>query len=760
MGNTSNTTVQAALQAAIQHMQQEISQIPELLRNEAVIAQQEAPYLAEEQNDIAVVDQNWQCHFTQEDMELNAPNWATFSGSTKRAFHNYYEDEQALTPLQSKMSQAESQILALDPNLGGLLTAFNQLVETTDEVASLGAVTQDTSEQIFSLGKMVKDLSQMIVDRITCHLANKEMNQLGSNALSSPEGQQLQSMINSAMDNEREELHELNKASTRVSLHEGKVKSNAKDNEQTYHWWDGVADYFGAHVGPNIGLDRQIVEQADQILNGLTKLQNALVPFSFIDTGMQTLVFELQILMQKMKEFLEGKCSLQQLKDAMIQAFAIMVEIIAETSKKSSSYEQQMSQGAIQFSQAKLDQSLNEQQVIDSAREYAAIMGKILDVAKYVGLALILVLNPSAAMALMVLLDAVLNATGVMNDLQKAIAKKLGGVAGAIITGVLETAGTVGGAALLEAALARIAIQAVTIASERSVQACIQTTIQETALAGAKDSESSIKETIELAVKTAKDKVVAAFASKSIPQLVYALARGDLKVALQAAQKEAAQNASQQLQLLISADTRFGANEVEEIANRSASKAVAKAMEISDKNAAKLGNQAMKQLVIRTAGMMAASMGSTQMLNHIFEAHHRGEAGKIALEIINMLLQLFGMMGASIGPSIAAEGLGATFTGKFFAATTTIDGTSEGVGQLGEAGASIQEAKAIQEIAKDQAGMDLMHFVLDQLQRDANQERSAYAREIEQLSKSNNQMAVHLNDAETAVARALQAMAV
>lgn len=660
----------------------------------------------------------------------------TFSGD-----YMFYEDAKSVTEGYNK------QIEAMDHRIGEKLTTATQLSEMSAEMSTVDDLTKNVQQVLQSLEKMLENDYQEILDQLVTHFANEELMQVG---LGSALGGNLESWLSQVMDSVRWMQQQLDNSSTKIILQEEKLKTNAQgnDNESTY-WWDYVADAFGANDGPNHAADRATIREANQVQQTLRTLKQELANSMFLSTMLQMLSVTLSQLKKVFEAFLQGHGNYLQLKDAMIEAFAILTEITASIMTQESSYQKQMSQGATSFSQGKLDQSLGEQQEIVRATHYANIMGAVLDVAKYLGIGLMFFMCPGVAMALMVLLDEVLNATGVMSKLQNALSNKLGAVWGAVLTGLIESVGTVGGAAFLEKAFAVLAERAAVIAM-RSVEACVQSTVQEATDAG---MEASIRETIELAAKTAREKVIAAFCSKSAPEFILALAKGELRVALVSAQKEAAQLAAQ----------RLLENEADDVAVSSANKAVANAMKTSEKDAAKLGEQAGKQLAFRLGGMTVASMGSTQTINQIIAATHHtlNEGWTIALEVINMLQQMIGMIGACAAGSINMESaMGSGLLSKSFLATTTADGLAQVAGETGQAEADLHMAKAIKAIAKDQAAIELMQFVLEQLQKDGNQERNARIAEIEEGYNSTNRMAQNLSMAEQALAQALQTMAV
>src|SRR5690606_1169309 len=123
-----------------------------------------------------------------------------------------------------------------------------------------------------------------------------------------------------------------------------------------------------------------------------------------------------------------------------------------------------------------------------------------------------------------------------------------------------------------------------------------------------------IEKAVTQAVEDAQKKVTVAFMSKTVTETITSFIRGDLRMAMAAAMKQAAENAGKEIQVLAetaakqaSADV-IGEQEIVSIAETSATKAVADAMKMTEESVSNLNK--MTLLGERTAAKKAIVRGA------------------------------------------------------------------------------------------------------------------------------------------------------
>ncbi len=823
----SNDDFEKELQAYLQHMQQELSAAQQLIEDMEQAGAQIAQIEAEEANDSSfthleaellksVVEQ---MHgLTQEFKQAEAsgnhqetqmfraefPSFFDKSGNPinfdtsffysviKQNFPTYYAKyEGKIAGLQAKVQADETKLEAIDPNINGtLINQLNELMENSQNLLYQGLTAGDSNKIMQQTTEIFKQLCSAIMATIQQDLAMEGMKKFGSDPNHAAAILQFAGIAIQAEFQEQSALQNIQTDVINDVTDWYKEKSDAEADLKTGHWYD-----FFTGGGPDSGKDHAEIRAAEAMINILNQIEKGIAPLiETIDPGMQEFTYELQELKAKFQQYLNGHGTIQEIKDAMVAVLSILVAIIAETTKDAAMYDKEMNQASQATSQMNLNDSLSQQEVIDDAKKYASIMGGLLDAAKYIGMAVIFLLNPGVAMALMVALDAALTATGVMDKLQNALADKLGDIGGAIATCGIEVAGTAGGSAAIEGLIEKIAIQAAAQATEAAVAKTIEEVVAkvtESALksvGGAADvatkastaAEEVATKAVTEAVTIAQQKVANAFLSKTVTEFITSIAKGNLKVAMETAAKEAAENAGKEIQVL--ADTAakqgsaavIGDTEIESIAKTAATKAVADALKITEKAAAQIDRLtfAGQDLGEKTTGSKAlmrgsftalGAMGSTGlMIDFTALMQHKdkkdlSEGWQTAMEVIQALLQFIGTLGAS---DIAiAQNLQSGIP-KALLGLEVAQGGMQAIGSAGEAAADFQQAGAVRAIAKDQSTLDMMQFIIEQLRKDGQIQRDQYTKEMQKASETNMSLAMHFNDANQAVAEAMSVLAV
>lgn len=781
--NNDNQQFQEQLEAYIKHMGQELQDAEELI--EALENAQGNKGKYEEYERHLLSQMGWSSMeglsqtAIDKAMEHVITDASHFTQMAVAVAKQYLAYESVIHSFDTTIQQKEKALESIDPNISGTITSLNELIEKSAKELATNSNITDFNKALGQIDQIVLQFCQVVMDKIQVDLAEAGMKKFGQDPNHAAAVLEFAAMALHGEFNEQNSLQSIQNEVISEATNAQEEKSSAQSDLKTWHWYDAIINFFGGHAGPDVDKDNATVRAANAMLSLLSKVEELISPMiTTVDPGMEQFQVQLEDLKKRFEEFLNGKGSLLQLKDAMIAALSIMVGIIAETSKEASMFNKEMSQGTQATAQANLKDSLSEQEVIEDAKKYAAVMGTLLNVLKYVGMAVIFLMNPSAAMAIMVVIDAILNATGVMGMLEKAIADKVGGTGGAIITGLIEAVGTAGGAAALEALVSKVVVQAAMEVTEKEVESVVSNVIKTTVesatkaagKAGEEAAEKVVTQAVEQAVQQAEKKVAEAFLSKTLSQVITSLVKGDLKIAMEVAQKEAAEAAAEAVQSLAETAAKDGAQvvsetEIEQLAETAANKAAANVLKISAEDAAKLGARSvLAKFAIRAGFMGLASAGSTQLMNNIVaeiakkDKKDLDQTWQVALQIVNAILQLVGMLGSS-GMNVTAFG-SSGFLSKLFLTTTVAEGAASTVASAGEAEANFEQAGAVKAIAQNQANLDLMQFVLEQLQKNGNIERSEYAKQMQQVAKTNVQLSMHFNDAEIAVAQALAVSAV
>lgn len=819
-------TFQEELQSYIQNMDQELSAAEALLQAMGNANSQEAPYLS-------IMNQQalW-----VEVAELllggdNGPLTDTeFHAMYPNLYPTYFAARSKVDALQDVIAKDTAQLEAIDPNVTSTLTALQQLNEQAENLLHDGLRSSDLDKSFQQISTIFRQLCSVILNEIQTDLAMAGMKKFGSGPNGGSAILQFAGIAIQAEFQEQTNLQGIQNGVINDLVGWQQEKSDAQADLDTSHWYD-----FFTGGGPDSSKDEAKIRAANAMISILTDVETVVSSMiTVIDPGMQEFQYELQNLKAQFDKILAGHGTIQQVKDAMIEALSILVAIIAETQNDSSTYDKEMNQASMASSQMHLNDSLAQQEVIDDAQKYASIMGKLLGAAKYIGLGVIFLLNPGIAMAIMVALQAALTASGEMDKLQNALSStKLGDAGGAAVTCGIEMIVTVGGAAGIDALIQKAAAAAaasvmeegaeeaeaagdqeaekavaaaVTEGVAKAMEDVIETTTQaavktiqdaavavdedggieaEAAIAGVQnvsaESVAAAREVVEKAVtqavEAAQKKVTLAFMSKTVTETITSFIRGDLKMAMATAMKQAAENAGKEVQVLAETAAKqasagvIGDVEIDSIAQTSANRAVADVMKITEESAAKLNKMtllgertAAKKAVVRGLFTGMSAMGSTGLPADL-TAQMKGQKEKdlsqgwqIAMEVIQALMQLIGTIGASdIGAqSIPSQGLISKVTLGAQVAQSGMDA----IGTAGEAEAEFMQAHAVKAIAKDQSVLDMMQFVMSQLAKDGQLQRDAYSKEMQIASRSNMKLAMHFTDADQEVAQAQSVLAV
>ena len=689
-------------------------------------------------------------------------------------------DQGKIDQFNAVIKEKEEALEAIDPNLSGTLVSLNQLIAQSESLLNDDLRDVDLTKMLDQFEKIFDQLCQVIMDKVQIDLAQAGEKEFGLSPNSASAVMQLATVAIRAEFNEQAALESVQNEVITETTDWQSEKSNAEADLKTSHWTD-----FFTGDGPDVGKDHAIIRAADAMMSLLMSVEELISPMiETVDPGMQEFQIELDALVKKFHQFLDGHGSLLELKDAMIEALSIMVGIVAETSKDAAEFDKEMSKGTQASAQMHLNDSLAEEQVIEDAKKYAAVMGKLMKAVQYIGMALLLLMNPGVGMALMTLLLATLTATGVMDKLQKAMG---GGTGAAIGVGVIEGVGTAGGAAAIEAAIEKVFVSAAIEASETEVEETVATVVKTTVEAATKSADGAGKEaaeevtssTVKQSVTNAQEKMTASLLKRSIPQMLKTLltkaGREEFALAMKVAQKEAAENAAAAIQDLANTAAKqgsasvIGESEMSSIAETSANKGVASATGASEKSVAKTstastGRAVASKAVKRAAFIFLASAGSTGWSTDLVATmKHKNkndlsEGWQDAMMIINAILEIIGMIGASGQGSEILSSPG--ILDKIYLGSSVANDGAGALGSAGEAQANFEQADAVKAISKDQGGLDVMQFVLEQLQKDGNLERKQYANQMAQIGRTNLKLSLHFNDAESAVAQALAVSAV
>ncbi|MBU6383160.1 MAG: hypothetical protein KGQ49_03075 [Verrucomicrobia bacterium] len=735
-------------------------------------------------------------------------------------------DEQLLNQTKGQIAKETGLLEQIDPNFamsGGaaLVNQIAQLISARNDLANTDMTEADQENAGNHIEHILKQLYNALINTVRSGMTEEIMSQV-SHSKSADASAILLQLGAMAMQDTSTEQFDLQGIQNGIfveteNLQEEKSRANA--NLQTYHWYDVLKSVFTGDTYTNRSFDRAQIAGATAMLAILQDVDRGLAPLmQFADPAMQQIQLELQELKRKFEALLAGHASLRQFQDAMVEALSILVGIIAETTKDAAMFNKEMNKGSMASYEMHFNHSVQQQKVMDAARQYAKVMGVLMKVAEYAGMALVFALNPGIAMGIVIAIQIALQVTGEMHKLQTYLCQHLGTIGGAVMQTLIEMVGTAGGAAGIEAMMSRFlfaaaqaaATEAVATSVSSAVQSAVQTAEQCAARVGetaAQDAlangstedeawqigqEAEIKAlsaaktvaqtTVDKAVETAQEKIGAIYLNKAILGLLRGGRKG-LQEALTAASKEAAERAGQAVAVLAQTAARdgtasgIGADEMEAVAIKAANKAVATTMKMSDDSVAKvnkmfliagrvsLGNKtAVKKAMMRGIYAGIAALGSTGLPMDLaaLMKHEKSKdldkAWTTAMEAIQSILQIIGMMGESdIGVTdvFSGSGMNGLMTGL-----SGVDGTSMAVSDAGVSSANEQEARAIKAIAKDQAAIDVLQFMMDQITKQGQAQQDAYAKLMTSDSKSNMSLAVHFSDAEMAMAHALSVLAV
>lgn len=702
----------------------------------------------------------------------------------------------------------EAALKAIDPNINlTLVNQLNDLLARASDLAGDGLLQDDLNRAMQQFTVIFSHLCDILMDTIRADLATAGMKQFASS--DDPKAQaaimQFASLAIQAQFDELGSVQAIQDLAIDEAVDWQKEKSNAQADLNKPS--NAFIDFFTGG-NSNAGNDRAQIRAADAMIAILTHVENDISPLMNVDPGMQQFQIELDELKKKFQAFLGGHGTVQELKDAMVEALSILVGIIAETEKDSSMFDKEMNKGSMASSEMGMNDSLAQQQTIIAAKKYAAVMKTLLTVAQYVGMALLFILNPGFGMAVMLLIQAALTASGVMDKLQTALTDKFGDIGGTIMMCGIEAIGTAGGAAAIDSLLekgveaaveagAEVGGEVAEVTVDASVSKIAESageeaaaaaraggaTEEEAVAAGNKATENSLNAAKEVTRTAAKQsqkialrKIVCMYLNKSIPELLSALKNG-VKETAQTAMKEAAENAQREVQPLAETAAKQGTadviaqTEIKSIAEKSANRAIASEFEISEESAQKtdkmflLGERtAAKKFAVRAIFAGISAMGSTGLTTDLVAlGQHKdkkdlSENWQIALQVIQTLEQFIGMIGASDVEvqSVASSGA----INKLLLSAQAAQGGMEAIGDAGVASADFAQAHAVQGIAKDQSMMDTMQFIMSQLRKDGQLARDQYSKEMQQASKSNMSLAMHFNDANQEMAQAMSVLPV
>ena len=769
------------LQAYIAHMNEELAAAQSLV-DAMDAAESDKQGLQSQMNKLQQEMRSWLVH---QHKYNTAQGWATLIWDESHYRATQYKvwkaDQAKINADDALIQEKEKALESIDPDLSSTILTLNQLIADSDHLLEDNLNTSDLCKAFDQFEKIFSQICQVIIDKIQIDLAEAGEKEFGAEDNSSAAVLALASISIRGEFNEQSTLQAVQSEVFTDTVDWQKEKSDAQADLQTSHWYD-----FLTGGGPDKVKDLATVRAADAMMSILRDVEELISPMiETVDPGMQEFQIELDALIKKFHQFLNGHGSLLELKDAMIEALSIMVGIVAETSKDASMFDKEMTQGTQASAQMHMNDSLAQQEVIEDAKKYAHLMGRLMNAVKYGGIAVIFLLNPGMAMALMVILDAILNATGEINKLQEAIAKKCGDTGAAVLTGLIEGVGTAGGAAMIEAVMERLLVQLAIQASEE--------TVEETAAAGTKSvvaastkaadgsGEDAAQEVaskgINQAVQTAREKIIAAFLNQTIPEMLATVltktGREEFNIAVEMAQKQAAKNAAAEIQVLAEAAAKEGSasvvgdSEIKAVADTAANKGVAEAFDVSEESVAKLQTDTTAKAVAskaakRAAFMFLSSAGSTgwstDLVALALKKNKKDESLQDWMMVINAILEIIGMIGASGQGSELLSSPGVL--NKILLGSSVVSDGAGALASSGESQANLEQAGAVKSISKDQGGLDVMQFVLEQLQKDGNLARKQYANQMAQIGRTNLKLSMHFNDAEAAVAQALAVSAV
>lgn len=726
------------------------------------------------------------------DMKTALFNNTNFIKEYGKEFPTFCGYVQQLVDIDNKIKTDEAQLKAIDPNINlTLISQLNEMMAKTDALAGDGLLQDDLDRAVQQATVLFTDLCNLIMSSIQVDLAQAGMKKFGDS--SDPRAAAaIMQFAGIAIQGEYQEQGTIQQIEDLVIDDEtGWQNEKSQAQADLDKPSNAFIDFFTGG-NPNAAKDHAQIRAADAMLSILGDIEKAISPLKEIDPGMQEFSIELDQLKKKFQAFLNGHGTLLQLKDAMVEALSILVGIIAVTQKDASMFDKEMNHGSMASSEMNMNDSLARETTIIAAKKYAALMGKLLTAAKYIGMGAIFLLNPGLGMAVMVAIDAALTASGVMDKLQAALTDKLGTIGGTAMLCGIEMVGTAGGAAAIDAIVEKVVENAVVAAAsavEVTMKEVVSKTVEEAVAGVVKGAdEAAVKaatkaattvteNAVKQAVETAERKVACVYLNKSVPEILVAIFKQDLQVTVEAAAKAAAEDAGKEIQVLAETAAKqgsagvIGEEEIESIAKTSASRGVAEACKITEKAASKVDQ--MWLVGARTAGKKAAvrgtfaglaAMGSTDFLTDVAAAtQHKdkkdlSEGWQISMQVIQALMQFIGMLGET---DVAPENIASTgVLNRFLLGAQAAQGALATVGDVGVAEANFTEAGAVKGIAKDQSVMDMMQFIMSQLRKDGQIQRDQYSKEMQQASKSNMALAMHFNDANQEVAQALAVLPV
>lgn len=671
----------------------------------------------------------------------------------------------------SKVQSDMDNLKAIDPNLSSsnILASLASIGDAgSKQLANVSAA--DLGTAMTQLKSVIDQFKAVVLNAIQADLALSGMKEMsdGNNSLATT---QLASIAIQSQMQEQTGLVTIQGQVIDNAVDWQKEKSDAEADLQTSHWYDDLVSALSlgfANIGPDKAKDHAAVDSANAMLAFIDTLQTTIGKLLItVDPGTEVLRSELDKVQKKLQDFLDGKGSLLDLKNALIEAFSILAVIITEKQKKSSEMDTTMSKGNQASMQMHQNDSLDQTKVIEDAQEYAKTMGILLDVAKYVGMALIFLLDPGAGTACMLAIDIALNASGVMDKLQNAIADKLGGTAGAILTSLVEAVGTAGGAAAIEAAVSKLVVEVaaktvaktMTEATETLVKGTVESAVKaagKEAVEGGKEAaETVVRQILEATTKAAEKKLTDAFLSKTVPQMVQSMVKKELEKTIETVVKDALETAATKAAPLAEGAVKgvqsATGTAVGNIAKSSATEAAQKGLDISAKSAEKLGTKSdLSKALMRGGFTGIGAIGQTDLLSNMTadiekkdkkDLDDRLQYTFMALNAISQFISGFGTAGGMemlSNPNLMT---------KIAVAANAANGAVTGVGNVGMYNSTTEKATCVEKVGKDQAALQSTNLLAEKEKKDGNAHREAYLQQIQQTLKTALHYAMHASDA-------------
>lgn len=584
------------------------------------------------------------------------------------------------------------------------------------------------------------------------------------------------------------------RADLNVSLQRyNKMYNQADADKNGVHWWDIVFS-DGARRKDEAGAAMHDATDMMRFIQGIkvaTSGELASLAPDFIQISAMV-----DQIMKKLTEILSSNLSpadknkqVKELNGEIMQLFVMVIGLMAlvqqTASKSKAENESKMSEATSISAQMGVSNSQAQMKKIEQNLEYAAVMGIIMNVAKYTMMAVATLASPGVGAVAVGMLMIALEASGALKMLSEQLSKVMGQLGADLFIGGMEMIFTMGGGAVLDVALKSamnnvmkvISEQLATTMAKDAIEAATKSVAHALGDVAANAAKPAIEQAAKEGAEQAAKKVFAAKLEQNgmslIIEWLQETATGGSRAAERMVEKtmvvaaeEAAQNSAEQAAKIIALGGKVdgvGATEItaqiSKAAQEAGNAAAAKAMKMSPEDIARVAVNETNTDAVTAAARRGAytalyAVGSNNILVDALKASQKddekeNQALMIILQSLQALLTLVGQLGGSgaAGQYWNNSSTAGLMFNKIANGLTPVATGAEAVAAGSQYGIDMKQASAVTQMGSIQTVLDvLLQMLAPQIDNQRRQRAQHDNQEFIEQVQLNNYVASHLSD--------------